>query len=461
MNTSEQRGQLLSALSASIIILIVSLGVALGLWLGRTGYWQGQLCPGLFINSVAVGGLSTQQAQIKLERTFQSVVKGQVKLLFEGREFVMTPSEVGIGIDFRQGLAKAEQVGRQGSWVKRLTVWIGGSFVNTQLKLATVVEQGRFERWVQQVSASVERPARGAQLNPMANGKFEVEQEQNGIQVDRAKLIKMITGGIERLPRRLPLPVCVQYPQITEEKLHSWKIDDLLGSYTTAFDPNNFGRSHNVALAASALNQVVVQPKEVFSFVYHIRTKTLEQDYREAPVMVDGLLVEGKGGGICQVSTTLFNAALLANIQIVERNHHSLPVAYVPIGLDATVAGDYLDLKLKLKDNGWFYIVTEINQGQLTVYIYGKKNYQSQIRIEQSELEIVPPPTKVIRDTDKSQEKNPLKSGKQGYRISTWRIISNEGQVKKELIAKDYYKPIPREVYDGQGILDRNSKVRT
>lgn len=451
MKTTSIERKKIRVIVTSILVLVLGVSSALGLWLRVNGYWQGRLCPGIYINTVPVGGLSLIEAQAKLEKQFQSVLQGQITFRFERRQFELVPSQVGIALDFRQALAQARQVGRKGSWAARLRTWICGKWINTHIELRTIVKQNQLRPWLRQVSAQVHRPAQGAKLIPEPDGQFRVEKAQIGIEMDSTKLMRMLASGLEHLPKQIPLPVRKEYPLVTEEKLHRWEIRDLLGSYTTAFDTTKPGRPHNVAVAASAVNQVLVQPDEVFSFVYNIQTKTSAEDFQEAPVMVDGELVEGKGGGICQVSTTLFNAALLANLQIVERNHHSMPVAYVPVGLDATVAGDYLDLKLRAQEHGAFYIVTAINQGQLTVYLYGKKDHNIHVAIEQSELEVVPPPTKVIKDPGGSKGMTTVKKGKQGYRVSTWRIISNKGQVKKELIAKDYYKPIPEEIYNGSG----------
>src|SRR5699024_3246552 len=136
---------------------------------------------------------------------------------------------------------------------------------------------------------------------------------------------------------RLEIPKQVIHPRVTGELLADISVNKL-GSFTTFYKNNNYERSHNINLATEAINNHVVFPGESFSFNEVVGERTVESGYKRAPVIVKGEIAEDIGGGICQVSSTLFNAVNLRGIQIVERYSHSREVPYVPPGKDATVS---------------------------------------------------------------------------------------------------------------------------
>ncbi len=151
-----------------------------------------------------------------------------------------------------------------------------------------------------------------------------------------------------------------------------WKISyEVLGEYSTKYDASVAGRSHNVALAASTINGTVLKPGEIFSFNGIVGSRNEKTGYKPASVIVNGEYESGIGGGVCQVSTTVFNAALLANMEIKERFPHVLAAAYVPRGMDAAVYYGLQDLKFKNTNDNPIVIEAFADKGVLTVKILG------------------------------------------------------------------------------------------
>ena len=142
----------------------------------------------------------------------------------------------------------------------------------------------------------------------------------------------------------------------------------VLGSYTTVYDAK-VPRANNVALAASRINGVVVKPGQSFSFSQTILPRTVENGYVSAPVIVNKRYTQGIGGGVCQVSSTLYAAMVSANLPATERHAHSLPSHYIPAGLDATIAGNSKDLKFTNTFNHSIIINASADNGTLTVTI--------------------------------------------------------------------------------------------
>jgi vancomycin resistance protein YoaR len=205
-------------------------------------------------------------------------------------------------------------------------------------------------------------------------------------------------------------------PRITAEQLQL--IDGELASYTTRFPGYQVNRNHNIRLAANALNGRVLLPGERLSFNEAVGKRTLKQGFRIAPVIIRGQKRLGVGGGICQVSSTLFNAALLADLAIVRRHNHSIPVPYVPLGRDATVSDTGLDLVIENDSPFPVAIVTELGRSHLTVRVLGK----------------VVSGRRVVLQTHR------LRSG--GRRVALWRLVYEAGRlVRREHIATSTYRP--------------------
>lgn len=150
----------------------------------------------------------------------------------------------------------------------------------------------------------------------------------------------------------------------------------VLGTYTTSYSTKQTNRCTNIRLSATAINGTVLSPGETFSFNTVVGQRTTARGYKEAHVFLDGQVTEGVGGGICQVSSTLFNAAMLADMQIMTRVNHGLPVSYVPAGRDATVSWGGPEFKFK---NPYAYPVKitagyDSVKGTITLSILGPKN---------------------------------------------------------------------------------------
>ena len=146
----------------------------------------------------------------------------------------------------------------------------------------------------------------------------------------------------------------------------------LLSSYTTYFDGGNEARSHNIRLAASLINGTVLQNGEVFSFNKTVGQRTIERGFKSAAIIENGEFVEGVGGGVCQVSTTLYNACLLSGCTAVEYHPHSLAVSYVPPSRDAMVSGTFFDLKIENTTGSTVYIKSVTGKNFVCFKVYGR-----------------------------------------------------------------------------------------
>ena len=215
-----------------------------------------------------------------------------------------------------------------------------------------------------------------------------------------------------------------------------------MASYTTSYASSGAGRAHNIRLAASALNDIIIQPGQELSFNAAVGARTAERGYAQAKVISDGEYVEGIGGGVCQVSSTLFNAWVLAGLEVVRVQCHSLPSGYVPMSQDATVS-EYIDLVLKNSAAFPVKVRTQADGTDLSIAIFGKKQ-PFRVTLLPEILSVVPAGEDIeyVDSLPEGEEYVIARDPKPGYRT---RLVAAytypNGKVIKKQLRRDFYRP--------------------
>jgi vancomycin resistance protein YoaR len=207
-------------------------------------------------------------------------------------------------------------------------------------------------------------------INATINEQGQIVPGKSGYKIDRDAFTKeFLTYFFNHGSLITEIPIITVHPKVDSELLADIRVKQI-GSYATYYNKNNNERSHNISLAAEAINNHVVFQGEVFSFNEVVGKRTKEKGYLPAPIIIKGELYEGVGGGICQVSSTLFNAVDRAGVQIVQRYSHSRRVPYVPPGRDATVSWYGPDFTFKNVHNQPILIRATANHGTVYISIY-------------------------------------------------------------------------------------------
>ncbi len=282
------------------------------------------------------------------------------------------------------------------------------------------------------------------------NGRVKIIPDEPGREIDikeaEMQLGRILSGETVQL-NLISLP-----PAVSLEDLNRQLFNHTLAQYTTSYSTADKGRSTNVALAARKINGIVLAPGEVFSFNGSVGARTASAGFREAPVYVNGESVQGTGGGICQVSSTLYSAVLYADLEVVSRRNHSMTVAYIPKGQDATVSYGSIDFKFRNNTEYPLKINTTASGGKLTVSLTGTKpSKEKTVKIINSTVSTVPPSEEHILDANQpTGTKKVLSSGKTGYTVDTTRVVYENGvQVKAESMGRSSYKMVPKKVSIG------------
>ncbi|PEB55951.1 vancomycin resistance protein [Bacillus pseudomycoides] len=198
-----------------------------------------------------------------------------------------------------------------------------------------------------------------------------ISQSQNGEKIDKEKLADLTKQAITAGTQDITLPIASIKPERSTEDVQNMGITQVIAEYSTPMAGRNGSQSFNVNKAANTLSGVIVAPDETFSFNERVGITDAAHGYKSAAVYLQGKVVQSAGGGVCQVSSTLYGAALRADLGVVARSNHSMPVHYLPLGQDAAVADYGPDLKFKNNTGKYIYIQAVSNGSSITTRIFG------------------------------------------------------------------------------------------
>ena len=247
---------------------------------------------------------------------------------------------------------------------------------------------------------------------------FMVYPSENGvdfnISIDEAKAM------IQEQKEEYVIPLKYSSPKVTTNMIGTEAFPDLLSSYSTNYSTRDTDRTTNLRLAANKINGTVVMPGETFSYNKVVGERTIAAGYKEAPIYVSGKVVDGLGGGICQITSTLYNAVVYANLEIVERSNHQFIPSYVTASRDATVVYGSIDFKFKNNRDYPIKIVCSVSGGVASFQIFGMKT-QNDYDVEISSYQTGTTATAIYSEA--------------------YKILKKDGKVvSKELLSKDTYK---------------------
>ncbi len=269
---------------------------------------------------------------------------------------------------------------------------------------------------------------------------FIYHEGADGKICDKKKLTedikKSLNGGFEEVT--LNFKPVYRKTNIEKVKQNTRKI----GSFTTYFDGGNLNRSSNIRLAAGMLNGTVLNSGETLSFNDIVGARVKERGFLPAKIIENGEFTEGVGGGVCQVSTTLYNAAVLSGMKIEEYHPHSLAVGYVPPSRDAMVSGSACDLKIKNTAKTPVYIRAATANGSVSFTFYGADD-GAEYSIKSSVTGSIPAPEE---RTEKIEE---ARNGRDGITSESYLEITRGGFTKRTLLRKDKYQPVKKIIFEG------------
>jgi vancomycin resistance protein YoaR len=397
-----------------------------------------KIVPGVKVADISVGGLSESEAMEKVRTWAKGRMQKPVTLIapVSNRKWNLTLGECGGRFDSAAAVQEALTVGRGETIWEQLT--LADSPRNKVITPKFALDENQLEKRLREIDRKVRVPARNVRIR-LSGGVVKIlASERNGIRVDIPSTKSALLNGDPQNLRdggTAKLVIREEKPQITTTDVR--KIDTLLASYRTDYSSSIPGRKHNVEMAIDRLNAALVADGDVFSYNDQIGERTESEGWQNAKMYKDGTVVDGMGAGICQVSSTLYNVALRADLPIVERAPHSLPVHYVPPGRDATVVYGATDFRFRNTTGGPIYISSSRDSGDVVIGIWGKKpTNPRRVRLITASLENLP-------------------DG--GYRSKTYKeVTDSQGRVRREFLSTDtYHAPKPTPESDGKPMTRR------
>ncbi len=403
----------------------------------------GKVVAGVTVDGVAMEGLTVTEVQDLLRLWHEQETAPQPFSAYYGEKvFSFDPQSVEYGVD---AAATAEEVirwGRKGNWWERLQYIVQAQLRGYPVPLKIHYNEQKLTELVENWRETIDKPPQNASFSILHGG---ITQEAAGRKLDTAAAKTLLIQTLNQTDKHaVALPVTPLNPEMTAVDVAQTGLKEQLATYTTDFNAADGNRSANIFVAANKINGYILYPGETFSFNDIVGPRDKEHGFKEALEIVGNEYVPGIGGGICQVSSTLYNAALLADLTIVERYNHSKPLGYVALGRDATVAYGTLDFKFTNNKPSPVMIIAEIQGDELCIGLFGTTKEKSEtVKVITENKQVISPA--IVRKQDHSLllgETELEKQGKPGYEVTTVRVVERGGQeLKREIVAVDKYLP--------------------
>lgn len=387
--------------------------------------------PETYVGPMPIGNLTYREAEGRLKYVWGERAAKPIRLTSKllPAPIEVTPAQLGIQLDVAATLRDAPMKDFWANWLPS---------AQPPITLEEVLDFSGVD--VSSIVKTVEAklPKNGKAKVEWVAGRIVKTPEQSGLELRDEAVLEAIQEAVNG-EGVAELPITQAEKHVTDAALDS--IVGVVAEFSTNFPKNQTSRNTNIRLGSEFLSGTVLMPGDRFSFNEVVGQRTAKRGFKEAGVYVNGRHDTGIGGGICQVSTTLYNAVLLADLKVVKRLNHSMPVAYVPRGRDATVSYNSLDLVFENDSDRPVAVSMEYQSGKLTARILGTPDPSREVKIVTSGHKSWSKGEKVIHDPSLPPGKTVVREkGSAGYSVSSTRIVYRDGkEVRREPLGTSVY----------------------
>lgn len=368
------------------------------------------------IQNIDVGKLTEKQAINKLKSTYPLK---DFNITYNKEKWTIKPESIDLNYHIEEMVKEAFNYTRSSSTMENIK---RKSKLNLKkehnIKLKATYDEIKLSKKLEVICNKINVDAVDATFRVELTGELKTTKSKEGREVDLSRLKEDIYDMINKKKiEDINLPVITLYPKVSTKQVKS--INSVLGEFSTSFN-NSTSRGSNIHVAGQQTSDILLMPGDTFSYNKCTGARNWVNGYKSAPVIVGGKVTNGEGGGVCQVSTTIYNAALMSGLTIDEVHNHSLPSRYVQRGRDATVSYGYTDLKFTNPFTNPVYIKNIVGNGAITSKIYGCNLDREKIII------------KIVEEYRKNK-----------ITVQTYRLFLDEENniMKKELVNTSFYNP--------------------
>ena len=427
---------------------------------------ENKIQSGIYANDMDLSGMTTQEARDKVEAYVNSFGQTEITLnaVNEGA-IVTTAADLGLRWGNDTILDEAANFGRDGDILQCYKELKDLEHSNKVYKVDFEFDRNKIKALIEENAEQYNQEAVNASMIKTEEG-FVITEGQSGIVVDTVAssdaVYDYLTGDWDGSDCSVDLVIVVEDPAGRAEDLA--KVQDILGTFTTSYSTSGGSRSANVANGCSLINGTTLFPGEEFSAYEAVAPFTESNGYYMAGSYLNGQVVDSLGGGICQVSTTLYNAVLLSELDVTERYNHSMIVTYVDPSADAAIAeSSGKDFKFINNTDYPIYIEgTTTSDKQITFTIYGVETRDSnrEVVYESVVLEKMVPEEEIIyADESKPVGYCSVQSAHIGYKAQLWKVVRENGvEISREQINSSSYMKAPRSATVGVATADEGAR---
>ncbi|WP_246582869.1 VanW family protein [Clostridium mobile] len=432
-------------LSVFMLILLGSGSAAIAYGYSYVKHYNNLIFPGVKVENVDISGKSVQDAKAILQKSFNDkVLMSKLTVKTPGKDYTLGFDKVDPKYDIDKVVNEAFTYGKDLNLYKKYKLIKNPE--NKAFSLQFAYNKDAVQKFVDGIEKDINKNPQDAKIT-RNNGAFNITSETVGKKLNKEKLMEDILSKMEYgIKEDLQVSAEVQdvKARITKSSLAS--IDGLISTFSTHYSGiSSAERANNIVVSTKSIDGTVLMPGDVFSFNGTVGERTVARGYQAGPVIIGNKVESGLGGGICQVSSTLYNAVLMSNMRSVERVHHTLPSSYVQLGRDATVDWGNIDYKFKNTLNFPVYIQGTTSGGNVTFNIYSNQSLtKNRYAITNDVYSTVESTTKTVEDPKLPQgSEEVVQKAYTGYKVKVYRnIYENETLVKQELVSDDFYRPV-------------------
>ena len=420
---------------------------------------------GIYAGDIDLSGKSAVEARAAIEFYVNELQSAEITLeAAGGQEVKITAGDLGIVWANRDIPERAIAYGTKGNIIERYKILKDLEHEPYSFEIELDFDVESINTVLTGKCVKFDQKAKNVSLKKAADGTFEVVEGQEGrildVEASIDKVYHFLTKEWDHQPCRIALDIVTEQPKGSAEELAD--VTDLLGSFTTSYSTSGASRSANVENGCSLINGTTLYPGEEFSTYQAVAPFSQANGYYMAGSYMNGKVVDSLGGGICQVSTTLYNAVLKAELDVTERHNHSMIVSYVSPSADAAIAESAgKDFRFVNNLEYPIYIEGYTQNKKITFNIYGKETRDPghSVKYESEVLEVINPASDMIY-ADASQPIGYIvtESAHTGYKARLWKVVTENGvEVSREQINSSNYKVSPRSATVGTATADPNA----
>ncbi|MCR5398314.1 MAG: VanW family protein [Lachnospiraceae bacterium] len=407
---------------------------------------------GITIGDIDVSGLSSSEAKKLIKSKLEDRKAAEITVYcVDNESVVLHPGDVGLDWANPETTDEAASYGNRGNIIQRYKDRKDIAKDGIKLPLEYSVSEGAIRSFVEEQCSVFDHYAVDATMEKTSDG-FSIVPGSEGAIVDQDSAVSYISDFLRNnwsgTGCEIELPIIIDKPKGTEEDLS--QVKDLLATFSTSFSTSGADRSANVRNGCRLVNGTTLYPGDEFSMYDHIKPFTEENGYHMAGSYVNGLVVDSLGGGICQVSTTLYNAVIRAELEVTERNNHSMVVTYVPVSQDAAIS-ESSGKDFRFVNNTDYPVFIEgytTDEKRIIFNIYGKETRPDSrsVEFETNILStVVPEGEKIVPSSAYPVGYSSVQSAHTGYKAQLIKIVKENGvEVSREVFNSSTYNSVPR-----------------